>query len=657
MTWIRIAAATVNQTPMDWEGNVARCRSAVEEARKAGAELVVLPELAITGYGCEDAFHGIAHTERAMRHLLEFAECTRGLIAVVGVPIRMQHGLYNGACFIADGKPVGIVCKQNLPGEGVHYEPRWFRPWRRGSVVSMSVGRKDIPVGDLLFDFGGVRISAEICEDAWVSDRPAIQHARAGVDIVAVPTASHFAFGKGQTRERLIAESSRSTATCYVFSNLLGNEAGRMIYPGDRVIAVHGDVLARGDRLSFREWSVTTAVVDVDMVRMRRQRNTAIKSNDDAMHLERVAWKWKGSKEMPTAPIGPPDGWESGTDLKAEEFSRAVSLGLFDYLRKSRSGGFVVSLSGGADSAAVAALSSLAIRMARAELGDAEVKRRLSYLKLDLSNAAGGLLDTIYQSSANSGDTTRKAAATLAAGLSAKHSEWDIQPMVEHATAMVEKTLGRRMTWEKDDIALQNIQARVRAPGAWMLANVRASLLLSTSNRSEAAVGYATMDGDTSGSIAPIAGIDKNYLRTWLRWLGETGPMAIGPIPEVLVVLESPPTAELRPPDRKQTDEEDLMPYDLLDAIEALAIRDRLEPAEVLSYLRADWSKRVGGTKKLRSHIARFYRLWARNQWKRERYAPSFHLDDKNLDPKTWCRFPILSGGFVEELEEVEHGK
>jgi NAD+ synthase (glutamine-hydrolysing) len=653
MTWIRIAAATVNQTPMDWEGNVARCRAAVDQARREGAEIVVLPELAITGYGCEDAFHGIAHTERAMRHLEEFGKCTRGLVVIVGTPLRLQHGLYNGAAVFADGRLVGIVCKQNLAGDGVHYEPRWFRPWRRGSVVYTQVGDAEIPVGDLMFDFGGVRLGIEICEDAWVADRPAVQLARAGVDIVAVPTASHFAFGKGRTRERLIAESSRATASCYVFANLLGNEAGRMIFPGDRVIAVHGEPVARGERLSFREWSVISAVVDVDLLRMRRQRTMSLKSNDDAMHLERVAWRWRGSSQTPTSPIGPPVEWEQGTDLKAEEFSRAVALGLFDYMRKSRSRGFVVSLSGGADSAAVAALASLAIRMARAELGDKEVARRLSYLKLDLASASGGLLDTVYQASANSGDFTRKAAATIAQGIGARHSEWDIQAMVEHATSMVESTLGRKMTWGDDDIALQNIQARVRAPGVWMLANVRNALLLSTSNRSEAAVGYATMDGDTSGSIAPIAGIDKNYLRTWLKWLSETGPQGIGPIPQVAVLLEAPPTAELRPPHRKQTDEADLMPYDLLDAIEGLAIRDRLEPAEVLAHLKDAWSKRVGGEKALRGFITRFYRLWARNQWKRERYAPSFHLDDKNLDPKTWCRFPILSGGFDEELGEI----
>jgi NAD+ synthase (glutamine-hydrolysing) len=274
-------------------------------------------------------------------------------------------------------------------------------------------------------------------------------------------------------------------------------------------------------------------------------------------------------------------------------------------------------------------------------------------LRLDPVSLSGGLLDTVYQATANSGDVTRHAAAIVARGVGARHSEWQVQAMVDHNRANVEATLGRPLAWSSDDIALQNIQARVRAPGVWMLANVRRALLLSTSNRSEAAVGYATMDGDTAGSLAPIAGIDKNYLRQWLKWLGEHGPAHIGPIAEVLAVTAIPPTAELRPPSQHQTDEADLMPYDLLDAIERLAIRDRLDPSEVLAAIEGEWAPRVGGAETLRAHVRKFFTLWSRNQWKRERFAPSFHLDDQNLDPRTWCRFPILSAGFEEEMREL----
>ncbi len=188
-----------------------------------------------------------------------------------------------------------------------------------------------------------------------------------------------------------------------------------------------------------------------------------------------------------------------------------------------------------------------------------------------------------------------------------------------------------------------------------MLANLKNAILLSTSNRSEAAVGYATMDGDTCGGLSPIAGIDKAFLRKWLRWMEAQGPEGLGPIETLSYVNVQIPTAELRPQDALQTDEDDLMPYELLDAIECAAIRDKMTPHEVLEVLEVmvlDFDQY--SRSQLASWVERFFVLWSRNQWKRERYAPSFHVDDKNLDPKTWCRFPILSGNFKRELKEMK---
>lgn len=182
-----------------------------------------------------------------------------------------------------------------------------------------------------------------------------------------------------------------------------------------------------------------------------------------------------------------------------------------------------------------------------------------------------------------------------------------------------------------------------------MIANIKNALLLSTSNRSEAAVGYATMDGDTAGGLSPIAGIDKAFLRKWLRWVEEVGIDGIGTIPELKVVNVQQPTAELRPSSYHQTDEDDLMPYPVLDAIEKCGIRDKLMPLDVFFVIENQFKQY--NPKQLAFWIERFFLLWSRNQWKRERYAPSFHVDDENLDPKTWCRFPILSGSFKRELK------
>jgi NAD+ synthase (glutamine-hydrolysing) len=173
--------------------------------------------------------------------------------------------------------------------------------------------------------------------------------------------------------------------------------------------------------------------------------------------------------------------------------------------------------------------------------------------------------------------------------------------------------------------------------------------LLTTSNRSEGDVGYATMDGDTSGSLAPIAGIDKPFILQWLKWaeqeLGYTG---------LSYVNNLTPTAELRPTERAQTDEKDLMPYPILLEIERLAIQQRLAPVQV--YLQLQKQKLPGNPDAsiLKTYVQKFFRLWAANQWKRERLAPSFHLDEWNVDPRSWCRFPILSAGFKFELEELD---
>lgn len=217
------------------------------------------------------------------------------------------------------------------------------------------------------------------------------------------------------------------------------------------------------------------------------------------------------------------------------------------------------------------------------QLGLETFKRKLGYFKeIQACQSAEEIMPYMllaaYQPTENSGEVTRNAAKGLAEAVGATFFEFDVNPVFQEYKSMVSKSLGRELSWEQDDIALQNVQARVRAPSVWMMANIRGALLLSTSNRSEAAVGYATMDGDTSGGLSPIAGIDKAFLRQWLRWLETEGVDGTVKIPALRAVNVQAPTAELRPPTSKQTDEGDLMPYDLLDAIEEAAIRDKKCP-------------------------------------------------------------------------------
>ncbi len=669
MRLVKVAVACVNQTPFAWDDNFAHLKNAIDHARAEGATLLCLPELAITGYGCEDAFFMDGLQDTAFAQLDALAALTHGMVVTVGLPVYHEKALYNAAALLADGKIVGFVAKQFLAGDGIHYEPRWFKAWSAGEVDVLERTEADgsvrrFPIGDLLFDVGDIRIGFEICEDAWVANRPGMDLALRGADILCNPSASHFAFGKFTVRQRFVIEGSRAFGVAYLYANLLGNEAGRIVYDGGGLISSGGELVARGRRFSFHDVELSSAVVDIDGNRREQARRGSHRPRHDAeAQVVECPFIWPIRKPEMPAKFSP--SWEDRATVREEEFARAVALGLWDYLRKSRAQGYVVSLSGGADSAACAILVALAVQMAFAELGPGGVRQHLPTCRRlhDVLDQGGGPLESVgallscaYQPTENSGKVTRNAAEMIAKAIGSEFHVIDVDVQYKAYIHSLEQAIGRKLTWEQDDLTLQNIQARVRAPSIWMLANLRGAVLLTTSNRSEAAVGYATMDGDTAGGLAPLGGIDKTYLRQWLVWMETKGPVGHDPIATLRLINQQQPTAELRPASATkdgvaQTDEADLMPYEFLEAVEDSAIRDKHTPVEVLQELAPRYPDQ--SPLQLATWIERFFRLWCRNQWKRERFAPSFHLDDRNVDPRSWCRFPIVSGGFERELAEL----
>lgn len=656
MKWIEVGAAVLNQTPLDWKGNRRNIEAAIDEADARGLSLLCLPELCIPGYGCDDAYQSPGVQKASLDMLFELLPKTQGKIVALGLPLQYRKALFNVVAVVADTRLIGFVAKRFLAGDGLYYEPRWFKAWPERRLGQIDLEGQTYPVGDLYFVCDGVNIGLEICEEAWVARRPGAGLAARGVDILLNPSASHFSFGKHDVRRRFVQEGSRAFGVAYVYSNLIGNASGRMIFDGGALIACDGELLAEGPRFSFAEMSLTTAAVDIDDIRRRQVRSGSFLPDFEPHPGERIVAEgfrfpeWKKHQENPELP------WQVSEHVKEEEFAHSVSLALFDYMRKSRTRGFVVSLSGGADSAAVTCLVALMWRLAVRELGLPALKQRLPFLDwtgvATVEDLIRQTLLCVYQSTRNSSSKTRDSAAQVAAGAAAEFLELDVDELVQLYIGRIEGAIGRQLTWQQDDVALQNIQARVRAPGVWMLANLRGFLLLSTSNRSEAAVGYATMDGDTAGGLSPIAGIDKAFLRHWLRWLEKDGPAALGPMPALAAVNGLAPTAELRPLEQSQTDEADLMPYELLDEIEREAIGGKKMPVEIYVLLLGRHPEIE--RRQLGLWVERFFRLWCRNQWKRERYAPSFHVDDVNLDPKTGCRFPILSGGFEREIGELK---
>jgi len=642
MKYINVGSASLNQTPLDWKGNQKNIIAAIKAARANNISILCLPELCISGYGCEDAFLAPGTLAQSRRVLHEIAPQTKNIIVAVGLPLLYQNRVYNTVCLLVDGAICGFVAKRFLPSDGIHYEPRWFHRWPQNVHVEIGLNGQTYHMGDIYFNCGGVRIGFEICEEAWVANRPGIKLAEKGVDIILNPSASHFAFDKHRIRKRFVLEGARAFSVSYIYTNLLGNEAGRAIYDGDAMIATGEQLLASSKRFSFADYQLINALVDVDLTRMSQARTSDWVPKLDSRIEVPFDYPLFSENLVPSLQM-----WEDNPNIKEEEFTRAVSLGLFDYLRKSRSQGFVVSLSGGADSSAIACLVRLMVELGVAELGTQGFCAKIRLKSLATVNKiVHSLLTCVYQATENSSETTQQAAKTLAHSLGAQYLELNINELVKGYVDLVSAAINQKLNWQEHDLALQNIQARVRSPSVWLIANLRNALLLATSNRSEAAQGYATMDGDTSGGLSPLAGIDKDFLRHWLRWLEKEAP-----VQALSLINQQSPTAELRPKDMAQTDEEDLMPYSLLNVIEKAAIRDRQTPYEIFCLLRLQFNEYDDN--QLLIWIELFFKLWTRNQWKRERFAPSFHLDDESLDPKTWCRFPILSGGYVEELAEM----
>ncbi|WP_339866512.1 NAD(+) synthase [uncultured Algoriphagus sp.] len=610
MSSIKIGGATVNQTPLDWSGNLNRIILAIEEAKRQEVEILCLPELAITGYGSEDLFLSYWYPKKALAQLELLLPHCQGITVAVGLPIRIQDKVYNTVAVVENSKVKGFVAKQFMAIDGVHYEFRWFTPWIANEVVEIEFQNQMIPLGDLTFHHKDIHYGFEICEDAWRGKlRPGYRLCERKVDLIFNPSASHFAMGKSQLRKELLEESSATFDCYYCYANLLGNESGRMIFDGEIMLAKSGEILSRNSLLSFEDYQLNSFFLE--------------------------------PKTQKIAPI----------NSKNEEFVQASALALFDYMRKSRSNGFVLSLSGGADSSSIAILVAEMVKRGIDELGlDRFCKKggvkNFPTSKYPEKELMSQLLTTAYQGTKNSSDDTYSSAESLAESIGATFYHWEIDEEVKSYTSKIEKAIGRKLTWEQDDITLQNIQARTRSPIIWMLANINNALLLTTSNRSEGDVGYATMDGDTSGSISPIAAVDKYFLLNWLRWAEKSLSR-----PGLAKVNSLQPSAELRPLERTQTDEKDLMPYAVILEIEKLAIRDRRSPMDVYLILSEELTLEPVT---LKGYIKKFFQLWSRNQWKRERLAPSFHLDEFNVDPKTWYRFPILSGGFTEELAQLD---
>ncbi len=401
---------------------------------------------------------------------------------------------------------------------------------------------------------------------------------------------------------------SQKSGSLYCYISPLGTEAG-LIYQGLSLMAHKGQILAQSCSFAFNDYA--SCLYDSKAVSF--------------------------------------DGYD--------EMLKAAAMGVMDYMSQSGSHGAALSLSGGADSALCAVLVFYAALSALEDLGPEVFKHRFEAMKLTVplkddnedpqsyirSKVMPVLLVTLYQGSENSSDITFNAAGDLARFLGSCHYSWSIKQVVDDYIRMVDDLgAGDKLSWEKDDLALQNIQARARVPGLWLLANRTSRLLLNTANLSEAVVGYCTMDGDTAGGLAPISGIGKSTVRKINAYLEKEGLLtALGrfKVTALNKVNAQAPTAELRP-GGMQTDEKDLMPYVILDAIrKALARNVRI--ADMALQISKDPDCSEYSLDYLKECIRKYLVMHSRSQWKRERAATGFHIEHD--DAGSFLHMPVFS--------------
>jgi NAD+ synthase (glutamine-hydrolysing) len=515
---VRLALAQINPVVGDLDGNRALVLDRLAEAKAAGADLAVFPELVVTGYPPEDLLLRTGFVRAAAASLEEIARAADGITALVGVPL-FEDDLFNACAVCSGGAVRAVYRKRFLPNYGVFDEHRYFAPGR------------DLVVLEL----GGAKVGVTICEDMWQPGPPATDLALAGAELLVNLSASPFHLGKEREREEMFRTRARDNATFVAFCNAVGGQ-DELIFDGHSlVLDDEGEVLARAP--GFEECLLVVDVEPAAVIgrRLRDVRRRALARDRGGVPMAEL---------VPVGPVREARGEPAAGVVvefadELEQMRRALVLGLQDYVRKNGFSEVVVGVSGGIDSALTAAVAADA-------LGPESVH-------------------CVSMPSRYSSEGTRTDAQRVAENLGCDFRELPIGPMV----AAFEQALAASFGDREPDLAEENLQARIRGTLLMALSNKFGWLLVATGNKSELSVGYATLYGDLAGGFALLKDVYKTDVFRLARFLNERQGRELIP----WSTIERAPSAELRP---DQRDEDSLPPYAQLDRVlEAYVEEDR----------------------------------------------------------------------------------
>ena len=569
MDMLRIALAQINVRVGDIRGNLKKTLKYIRSAKDSGVDVISFPELTVSGYPPEDLLLKPKFIQDSSSAIDEIRKASGGITVIVGFP-ESEGDLYNSAAILHNKRLVDVYRKHYLPNYGVFDEKRYFCPAKR------------IPV----YKLGGTSFGVNICEDIWYPGDPTRAQSLAGdASIIFNISSSPYYSSKVAAREQMLVKRARAYSTVIAFCNLTGGQ-DELVFDGhSAVISEKGDVLARAS--GFKEELLIT---DIDLTSVSRSRKEKLKSKTarkkvvEAIKLEQLKTGRKRKSQVKSKVAG-----FSGVE---EEILKALTLGTKDYVSKNGFNKVVIGLSGGIDSALVAAVATEA---------------------LGAKNVVGISMPSKFSSRGSVTDTQK---LTTNLGI-----ELMKIPIAKTYNSYI-NILSDAFSGTDQDITEENLQARIRGNILMAMSNKFGWLVLTTGNKSEMSVGYCTIYGDMAGGFAVIKDVPKTMVYRLSRFLNEFSGKEI--IPQS--IIDKPPSAELRP---GQLDTDSLPPYDVLDPILKAYVEDDLSVSQIV---------KMGFDEKL---VKRVTVMVDRNEYKRRQGPPGIKITARAFGKDR--RFPITN--------------
>ena len=712
MHLVTLATCSLNQWALDWTGNADRVIESLRIAKREGAKLRVGPELEITGYGCFDHFlegDTFLHAWEMLARIIQEPDC-QDILVDVGMPVRHRNVRYNCRVIFYNKKILLIRPKMHLAQDGNYREMRYFTPWVREretedyyleSIVGDITGQYKVPFGDGVISTRDSCIGAETCEELFTPQAPHIPMGLNGVEIFSNSSGSHHELRKLQTRTSLIIEATRQAGGIYLYANQQGCDGDRLYYDGCAMIIVNGQLIAQGTQFSLNDVEVVTATVDLEDVRSYRctpSRGLQGARQDPYPRFE-VDMRLSAPSPEIDADVHPSPQIPIFHHSPAQEIALGPAAWLWDYLRRSGAAGFFIPLSGGIDSCAtsviVYSMCRLVVATLQSSITPASTKLQVAkdcrkacqkpehseWLPSSPQDLCGELFHTCFMGSVNSSTQTRARAKDLAGDIGAYHTDLNIDSVTTALTNLFSavtnftprfKTYGGSPT---ENLALQNIQARIRMVIAYLFAQLLPTvrgkkgglLVLGSANVDESLRGYLTKYDCSSADLNPIGSISKTDLKMFIA-------SQASELPILHSFLDAVPTAELEPIkfDYVQSDEVDMgMTYEELSVFGRLRKVSKLGPWAMYEKLLHLWSAppplensvvsardeadhqnpdtvhaqihgRGLSPRSIAEKVARFYHYHFINRHKMTVLTPSYHAEAYSPDDNRFDLRPFL---------------